>query len=381
MKPLLSKLPVSHTTIFTVMSELANQYQALNLSQGFPDFPVDPELITLVSKAMKSGKNQYSPMAGLMQLRERIAEKVANSYGYTYHPETEITITSGATQALFTCIAAFIHPKDEVIIFEPAYDCYEPSIRLFGGVTIPIQLSYPNYTIDWDQVAEAITPKTRMIIINTPHNPSGTTMSSEDMAHLEKLVATNNIIVLSDEVYEHIIFDSTVHQSVARYPSLASRSFIIGSFGKTFHVTGWKTGYCLAPSALMKEFRKVHQYNVFSGNHPIQAAIAQYLETPSHYLSLPDFYQHKRDLFLSLLKGSSFTHVPATGTYFQLLEYSAITNENDLEFAKRLTKEYKIASIPISVFNSSKQDDKVLRFCFAKSDETLKRAAEVLHTV
>ncbi|MFL1894529.1 methionine aminotransferase [Aquimarina sp. 2-A2] len=377
----LSKLPASQTTIFTRMSNLAHEHQAINLSQGFPDFPVDPQLIELVSNAMKAGKNQYSPMAGLIQLRERITEKTATAYGYTYHPETEITITSGATQAIFSCIAAFIHPQDEVIIFEPAYDCYEPSITLFGGKTIPIQLSYPNYTIDWKMVANSVTPKTRMIIINTPHNPSGTVWSPEDMVQLEKLVADTNILILSDEVYEHIIFDNIAHQSVARYPNLASRSFIVGSFGKTFHVTGWKTGYCLAPSELMKEFRKVHQYNVFSGNHPVQEAIARYLENPSHYLSLPHFYQQKRDLFLSLLEGSSFKMNPTSGTYFQLLDYTAITEEGDVGFAERLTKEHKIASIPISVFNTSKQDDKVLRFCFAKTDDTLKRAAEILQTI
>ncbi len=373
-----SKLPDVSTTIFTVMSKMAAAYNAINLSQGFPNFDVSPKLIDLVRMAMQKGHNQYAPMAGLLSLREIIAEKTANLYSKIYHPESEVTITVGATQAIFTIIATFIHPEDEVIVFKPAYDSYEPTIKLFGGTVVPIQLSTPSFKPNWEEVAKKITDKTRMVIINSPHNPSGTIWAKEDMLQLEKLLMDTNIILLSDEVYEHIIFDKERHQSAALFPGLAERAFITASFGKTFHVTGWKTGYCLAPKSLMIEFRKVHQFNVFCGNHPMQYALNKYLRTPENYLSLPDFYQEKRDLFLSLLKDSRFTYTPAAGTYFQLLEYSSISDEGDVGFAKRLTKEHKIASIPISVFNINQQDDKVLRFCFAKTNDTLKRAADIL---
>ncbi len=373
-----SKLPEVSTTIFTVMSKMANEYNAMNLSQGFPNFEANPELINLVTYAMHKGYNQYAPMPGLLSLRDIIAEKTNSLHASNYHPETEVTVTSGATQAIFTIIATCIHPGDEVIIFKPAYDCYEPSIELFGGTIVPIQLKTPNFTVDWKEVEEKITPKTKMVIINTPHNPSGSVFSKEDMLQLEKLLRDTNIILLSDEVYEHIIFDTIEHQSAARFPGLVERAFITASFGKTFHTTGWKIGYCLAPKELMAEFRKVHQFNVFCSNHPMQYALAEYLKNPENYLLLSDFYQEKRDLFLSCIKDSRFTFTPAAGTYFQLLNYAEITNEGDVAFAERLTKEHHIASIPVSVFNLDRQDNKVLRFCFAKTDDTLKRAGEIL---
>ncbi len=373
-----SKLPEVSTTIFTVMSRMANQYGAINLSQGFPNFEANPKLVNLVTQAMQKGYNQYAPMPGLLSLREIIAEKTNALYACNYHPETDITITSGATQAIFTIISAFINPGDEVIVFKPAYDSYEPSIELFGGTIVPIQLKTPDFTVDWAEVAAKITSKTKMVIINTPHNPSGSVLSKEDMLQLEKLLKDTNIILLSDEVYEHIIFDGQQHQSAARFPRLAERTFITASFGKTFHTTGWKMGYCLAPAELMAEFRKVHQFNVFCSNHPMQYALAEYLKTPENYLSLPNFYQEKRDLFLSMIKDSRFIYTPAAGTYFQVLNYAKITDEGDIAFAERLTKEHKIASIPVSVFNLNKQDNKVLRFCFAKTEDTLKKAAEIL---
>ncbi|WP_299433268.1 methionine aminotransferase [uncultured Aquimarina sp.] len=381
MRNIHSKLPNVSTTIFTVMSKLASEHQAINLSQGFPNFGGDQHLINLVSNAMNNGYNQYAPMPGLLSLREVIVEKTNTLYKSNYHPESDITITSGATQAIFTIISAFVNTGDEVIIFKPAYDSYEPSIELFGGTVIPIQLLAPDYSIDWKEVARKITSKTKMIIINTPHNPTGTILSKQDMFQLEILLKDTDIILLSDEVYEHIIFNGQEHQSIARFPGLAERAFITASFGKTFHTTGWKMGYCLAPKDLMAEFRKVHQFNVFCSNHPMQQALAEYLKTPEHYLSLPDFYQEKRDLFLSLIKDSRFSYIPAAGTYFQLLEYAAITDEGDVAFAERLTKEHKIASIPVSVFNMNQQDDKVLRFCFAKTEDTLKRAAEILCSI
>lgn len=378
MKNIRTKLPNVATTIFTIMSKMANEYEAINLSQGFPNFEADHKLTNLVTKAMQKGCNQYAPMPGLVSLRDIIAKKTNGLYGSAYHPETEVTVTSGATQAIFTIIAAFIQPGDEVIVFKPAYDSYEPSIELFGGVVVPIQLSAPNFNIAWKEVASKITSKTKMVIINTPHNPSGTILSKKDMLQLEGLLKGTDIILLSDEVYEHIIFDHKEHQSAARFSDLRMRSFITASFGKTFHTTGWKMGYCLAPKDLMEEFRKVHQFNVFCSNHPMQYALAEYLKTPKNYQELPSFYQSKRDLFLSLVKESRFTYTPASGTYFQLLNYSSITDESDVIFSERLTKDYKIASIPVSVFNLNQQDDKVLRFCFAKTDDTLKRAAEIL---
>ena len=379
--PYQSKLPTVPTSIFAVMSQLAVKENALNLSQGFPDFKSDEKLIKLVNNAMVNGKNQYAPMPGIFSLREAIAEKTENLYGVSYNPDTEITITAGATQAIFTVIAATIQKGDEVIIFKPAYDCYEPSIELFGGKTIAVQLNPEEFSINWQEVKNLITDKTKMIIINTPHNPSGRVLSQKDMLQLEALLKNTDILLLSDEVYEHIIFDREKHQSAALYPALVERTFIIASFGKTFHNTGWKMGYCIAPTELTKEFRKVHQFNVFSVHHPTQVALAEYLKTPSNYLKLGNFYQHKRDLFLSLIKDSRFEFKPSKGTYFQLLNFKNITDESDFDFAVRLTKEQKIASIPISVFNENKFDSKVLRFCFAKTDDTLKKAAEIINRI
>lgn len=373
-----SKLPAVKTSIFSIMSGLAAKENALNLSQGFPNFESDLKLIELVNKAMVNGKNQYAPMPGILSLREVIAEKMFNLYGVSYNPQTEITITAGATQAIFTAIAATVHQDDEVIIFKPAYDCYEPTIELFGGKTISVQLNPEDFTIDWQKVKGLITDKTKMIIINSPHNPSGRILSKSDMQQLEAFLKNTNILLLSDEVYEHIIFDGEKHQSAALFPALAERAFITASFGKTFHNTGWKVGYCIAPAKLTEEFRKVHQFNVFSVNHPTQVALAEYLKNPNHYLELGSFYQQKRELFLSLLKDSRFNFIPSKGTYFQLLNFSKITNESDIDFAIKLTKEQKIASVPISVFNEAGLDTKVLRFCFAKTDETLKKAAEIL---
>lgn len=376
-----SKLPNVGTSIFTVMSALANEHNALNLSQGFPNFKSDQTLIDLVTNAMNSGYNQYAPMAGNLELRVAITNKFEKLYNTTYHPDYEITVTAGATQAIFTIISTFVKPNDEVIIFNPAYDCYGPAIELHGGKTISVQLEAPFYKVDWEEVSQKITSKTKMIIINTPHNPSGTIFSKDDMLKLETLLKGTNIILLSDEVYEHIIFDDEKHQSACLFPDLKSRSFIVASFGKTFHNTGWKLGYCCAPKELMDEFKKVHQFNVFCVNHPTQKALADYLQEANHYLELSEFYQRKRDLFLNLIKDSRFKFIPAQGTYFQGLDYSNITMENDVDFAKHLTIEHKIASIPLSIFNTGNLDKKILRFCFAKTDETLKAAAEILNKV
>lgn len=376
-----SKLPHVGTTIFTVMSTLAQQHNALNLSQGFPNFKSDQKLIDLVTNAMNSGYNQYAPMAGNLELRVAITNKFEKLYNISYHPDSEITVTAGATQAIFTIISAFIKPEDEVLIFRPAYDCYEPAIALNGGKTISVQLEAPHYQVDWTAVAKKINSKTKMVVINTPQNPSGTIFSEEDMLKLQDLLKGTDIILLSDEVYEHIIFDDKNHQSVCMFPDLKSRSFVVASFGKTFHNTGWKLGYCCAPKELMAEFQKVHQFNVFCVNHPMQKALADYLQDPNHYLQLSTFYQRKRDLFLSLIKDSRFKFTPAEGAYFQILDYSNITMENDVDFAKRLTIDHKIAAIPLSVFNTDNLDNKVLRFCFAKTDDTLKQAADILNSI
>jgi methionine aminotransferase len=376
-----SKLPDASTSIFAVMSKLSHEEKALNLSQGYPDFPSSPKLIELVHKAMKEGYNQYAPMPGIYALREAISDKIETLYGTQYDPETEVTVTAGATQAIFTIITALIQKDDEVIIFAPAYDCYDPAIRLNGGKTVELELKAPDYKVDWEQVKASISEKTRMIIINTPHNPTGTILSREDMLKLEELVKETKIMILSDEVYEHLIYDGFEHQSIARFSGLAERSFLVASFGKTFHNTGWKMGYCAGPSALMTEFRKVHQFNVFSVNHPIQKALATYLEDKEHYLSLPKFFQAKRDLFLNAIKNSKFSFIPSSGTYFQLLDFSSISGENDMELAKKWTRERKLASIPVSAFYIQGTDHKVLRFCFAKSDETLLKGAEILNAI
>jgi len=373
-----TKLPKVGTTIFTIMSKLAAEHNAINLAQGFPNFNCSEDLIVLVNKYMKKGFNQYAPMQGIMPLREEIAKKTEEIYSAKYNPDTEITITAGGTQALYTAITAVVKEGDEVILFGPAYDSYQPAIELNGGRAIYLHL---NYNIDWEAVKKVINYRTKMIIINTPHNPTGAILTANDMAKLEKLVKNTDILILSDEVYEHILFDDYEHQSVARFPKLAERSFIVSSFGKTYHTTGWKMGYCLAPKNLMAEFRKVHQFMVFSTNTPIQYALAEYLKNKDEYLDLSKFYQKKRDYFCKLLKGSKWVFTPALGTYFQLLSYKNISKEKDTDYAITLTKEYRIASIPVSVFYNVPVDNKLLRFCFAKDDETLEKAAEILHKI
>ncbi|MCF8278623.1 MAG: methionine aminotransferase [Flavobacteriales bacterium] len=373
-----SKLPKQGTTIFTVMSGLAREHGAVNLSQGFPDFSIPDRLVELTHAYMRKGWNQYSPMQGVPALRNKLAEKVEQLYSANYDPETEITVTAGATQAIFTAISAFVNEGDEVIIFEPAYDCYVPAIEIHGGKPAYVQMNLSGELIDWEKVKRLINQRTRMIIINTPHNPSGRVMTAADMMKLQKLTDNTDIIILSDEVYEHIIFDGMEHQSVARYPKLAERSIIVSSFGKTYHNTGWKIGHVMAPAELMKEFRKVHQFNVFSVNTPAQHALAEFLDDREHYLELGAFYQEKRDTFKRLLQGSNFKIRPSEGTYFQLLDYSKISEEKDTDYAIRLTKEVGVASIPVSVFYHEKNTDKFLRFCFAKEDETLEKAAEKL---
>lgn len=376
-----SRLPKLGTTIFTVMSKLAQENQAINLSQGFPDFETDPKLIDSFYKAMKSGNNQYAPMQGLISLRETIAAKTKKAYNIEYNPETEINITSGGTEAIYSAIAAFVREGDEVLIFTPAYDCYDPAVILSGGKSIFVELQYPDFSINWKEVKKLVNRRTRMIIINTPHNPSGSVLKKSDLKELEKITKNTEIIVLSDEVYEHIIFDKENHQSVCLFPGLAERSILVYSFGKMFHITGWKMGYVLAPANLMVEFRKAHQFIVFSSNTPAQVAFHEYMKDESHYLELGNFYQEKRDYFIKGLKGSRFSFTPAAGTYFQLLNYSKISKEKDTDFAIRLTKENKIASIPVSVFYNREVDNKVLRFCFAKKKETLDKALEILQKV
>lgn len=376
-----SKLPNVGTTIFSVMSKLAADHGAINLSQGFPDFNCHEELISLVNKYMKSGNNQYAPMPGLIGLREIIAQKTEELYNAKYNPETEITVTSGATQAIYTAITAVVREGDEVIVFEPAYDCYQPAIELNGGKTVYLQLKAPGYHIDWEEVKKVINHRTKMIIINTPHNPTGSILSVADLEQLQKLTRDTDIMIISDEVYEHIIFDKHRHESVARYPLLAERSFIISSFGKTFHTTGWKIGYCLAPQNLMAEFRKVHQFLVFASNTPIQFALTEFLKQRGQYLELGDFYQQKRDYFIKQISNPGFTFTPAAGTYFQLLNYDKISREKDTDFAVRLTKEFGLASIPVSVFYHEGTDHHVLRFCFAKKEETLEKAAAIINKI
>jgi methionine aminotransferase len=380
-RPIASKLPNVGTTIFTVMSRLAQEHNAINLSQGFPDFDCAKELRDLVAKYINAGLNQYPPMAGIPQLRERVAQKVESLYGAKYDVENEVTIVPGATYGIYTAISALVRPGDEVILFEPAYDSYAPAVEVNGGVPVYVQLRYPDYGIDWQQVQRAITPKTRAIIINTPNNPTASVLSGEDMRMLEGLLRGTGIVVVSDEVYEHIVFDGHQHQSVARFPGLAERSFVVSSFGKTYHVTGWKMGYVLAPKELMAEFRKVHQFNVFVTNGPLQYALAEFMEKPDAYLSLAAFYQKKRDFFLQGLRGSRFKPLPSRGTFFQNLAYDAVSDEKDTDLAIRLTKEKGIASIPVSVFYREPPPHKVLRFCFAKSEETLARGAEILRKI
>ncbi|WP_297690770.1 methionine aminotransferase [uncultured Eudoraea sp.] len=376
-----SKLPELPESIFTTMSRLAKEHDAINISQGFPNFEPDPVLIELVAKAMKDGYNQYAPLGGIYPLKEVIAEKISLLYGTNYHPQSEITLTVGATQAIFTAISAMVWPGDEVIVLKPAYDCYEPAIKTNGGIPVLIQLRGKDYAIDWDVFKAHLNDKTRMVIINTPHNPSGMVFSSSDMLQLQSCLKDTNIILLSDEVYEHIVFDSNTHESASKYPDLASRSFVCASFGKTFHATGWKMGYCAAPAELMKEFQKIHEFNVFCVNHPFQRALAEYLKEPARYLDLGRFYQEKRDLFLTAIQNSRFKFTPTQGTYFQLLDFSEISDESDVAFSERLTKEFGIATIPISVFNRDLVDNKQIRICFAKTPETLLKAAEIITAI
>lgn len=375
---MISKLPNVGTTIFTVMSTLAATHKAINLSQGFPDYDCSDELKTMVNEAMQQGHNQYAPMPGLMPLRSAIAEKISRLYQQSIDPDTEITITPGGTYAIFTAIATCIHPGDEVIIFEPAYDSYIPNVLVNGGVPILISLSFPDYRINWAEVRSKITPRTKMIMLNTPHNPTGSILQENDIQELEKLVAEFNLLVLSDEVYEHLIFDGATHHSILRYPAIYRNSFVTFSFGKVFHNTGWKMGYCVAPEHLMKEYRKVHQYLCFSVNTPMQYGLAKFLETPSHYLELPAFYQQKRDYFLQLMKDTRFTPLSSEGSYFQLMKYDRISEEGDKDFAIRMTKEFGVAVIPVSAFYQDGKDDHVIRFCFAKKKATLEQAAAKL---
>ena len=375
-----SKLPKVGPTIFSVMSTLATEHNAINLSQGFPNFEPDLELISLANQYMKKGMNQYAPMHGIFPLRERIAEKIETLYGARYNPETEINITSGGTEAIYVAITSMIKENDEVIVFEPAYDCYGPTIELAGGVPIYIPLEAPDFSIDWENVKKMISHRTKMIIINSPQNPAGSVLSKNDMLELEKITSKSDIVIISDEVYEHIIFDGLLHESVTQYPKLAERSFVIFSFGKTYHTTGWKMGYCLAPENLMTEFRRVHQFVVFSSTTFIQYALADYIKN-KNYSELPAFYQEKRDYFLKLIAGSKFKLKPASGSYFQCLDFSAITRESDYDFAVRLTKEKQIASIPVSSFYNAKKDNHLLRFCFAKTNGVLEKAAEILCSI
>lgn len=378
-----SRLPAVGTTVFTLMSALATEHGAVNLGQGFPDFGCDPKLLDMVNDAMRAGLNQYPPMAGAAPLREAIAAKIATLYGHAYDANTEITVTAGATQGIITAILCAVHPGDEVIVIEPAYDSYRPSIQLAGGVPVTVQmrLGEAGYSVPWDQIAAAVTPRTRMIVINTPHNPTGSILRAADLDALAGIVAGTDILVLSDEVYEHMVYDGEQHASVSRHPVLAERAFVVSSFGKTYHVTGWKVGYVAAPAGLTAEFRKVHQYNVFTVNTPMQHGLAGYMRDPAPYVELPAFYQRKRDLFRAGLEGSRFTLLPADGTYFQCVRYDGVSDLGESEFAQWLTREIKVAAIPVSAFYSTPKESGIVRFCFAKQDETLKLALERLAKV
>ena len=378
--PLVSRLPQVGTTVFTQMSQLALEHDAVNLGQGFPDFACDPKLVELVAEAMRAGHNQYAPMTGMPVLRQAIAAKIEATYGHRYDANTEITITVGASQAIHTAILAVVHPGDEVIVIEPAYDCYAPAIALAGGVVAPVAMRFDEagFSVPWDEVAAAVTPRTRMIVVNTPHNPTGTILRQADLDALAAIVDGTSILVLSDEVYEHMVYDGEPHASVSRDPRLAERAFVVSSFGKAFHVTGWKIGHVAAPAALMTEFRKVHQYNVFCVTAPMQHAIAAYLQDPAPWRDLPAFYQAKRDLFRAGLAGSRFTLLPSDGTYFQCVRYDAVSDLSEADFARWLTTEIKVAAIPVSAFYGQPKESRVVRFCFAKKDETLQLALERL---
>ncbi|WP_343742368.1 pyridoxal phosphate-dependent aminotransferase [Herbaspirillum huttiense] len=377
---IVTKLPKVGTTIFTVMSALASEKGAVNLGQGFPDFHCDPALVDAVTRAMQDGLNQYPPMAGVLPLREAIADKVERLYGHRYDPVSEITVTAGATQGILTSVLCAVHPGDEVIVIEPVYDCYVPAIELAGGVPVFVQMEVgaAGYSISWDKVRAAVTPKTRMIMVNTPHNPTGSVMRASDVAALADIVRGTDILILSDEVYEHMVFDGQPHESLARHPELAERSFINSSFGKTYHVTGWKVGYVAAPAALTAEFRKVHQFNVFTVNTPVQYGLAEYMKNPAPYLDLPAFYQRKRDLFRAGLANTRFELLPSQGTYFQCVKYDAISDQSEADFCKWLTSEIGVAAIPVSAFYNTPRESGIVRFCFAKKDETLQLALDRL---
>ena len=373
-----SKLPHIGTTIFTVMSALSVKHNAINLGQGFPDFPMNEKLTSLVNEAMKSGHNQYVHMCGLPLLRERIAEKVNEDYNAKVNPETDITITPGGTYAIYTAFTTILQPGDEVILFEPAYDSYIPNIEINGGVAISIPLEYPDYSINWDRVKEKVNGKTKAIIINTPHNPTGSVLSTEDIEQLRSIVSGTGIFIISDEVYEHLIFDNKKHLSILRYPDLLERCFVCFSFGKVYHCTGWKMGYCIAPEAMMKEFRKVHQFNCFTCNSPVQFALAQFLTEKNQYRELGVFLQSKRDYFKKLMEQTKLKPLPSYGSYFQLYDYSEVSDEKENDFAIRLTQDAGVATIPVSAFYKTPVDHKVLRFCFAKKESTLEEAVERL---
>ena len=379
--PLGSRLPAVGTTIFTIMSRLAQECRAINLSQGFPDFNAEDVLFERVAHWMRTGHNQYPPMAGCLPLREAVAAKIETLYGTRYDVEAEITITAGATQALFTAVAACVHPGDEVIVFEPVYDSYVPSIELAGGKAVRLRLAAPDYRPDWTAVAAAITPRTRMIMINTPHNPTATVWQRTDLDRLAELVRGTGIVIVADEVYEHIVFDGVAHASCAAHAELAERSFVVSSFGKTYHITGWKVGYVVAPRELMAEFRKVHQFNVFTVNTPVQLALADYMADASRHAGLAAFYQAKRDFFRNALAGSRFELLPSRGTYFQLARYDAISDLGDTAFCEYLTREVGVAAIPVSAFFADGHDDKVVRFCFAKNEATLAAACDKLNAI
>lgn len=376
-----SKLPNVGTTIFTEMSVLAQQHNAINLGQGFPDFMMSTELTGLVSKAMEQGNNQYVHMNGLPALRERLAEKVQNLYGNTISANDEITVTPGGTYAIYTAFTTILQKGDEVIIFEPAYDSYIPNIEINGATTVPIELKFPDYHIDWDEVKQKINSHTKAIIINSPHNPTGSLLSENDLQQLSEITEGTDIFIISDEVYEHLVFDGKNHTSVLQFPELYKRSFVCFSFGKTYHCTGWKMGYCIAPPALMAEFRKVHQFNCFTCNSPVQFALAEFLQQEKKYLELGKFLGNKKDFFLEAMKPTPFQPLPSYGSYFQLYSYDGLSEETEKEFAIRLIKEYGVATIPVSAFYQSKKDNKVLRFCFAKKEETLAEAAKRLINV
>ena len=376
-----SKLPDVGTSVFTIMSALATQQKAINLGQGFPDFPMPAELVALVNEAMKNNFNQYAPMQGYMPLREVLAEKVSKLYGATVNPDIQITITPGGTYAIYTSLTTVLQPGDEVIVFEPAYDSYIPNIVSNGAIPIRIDLKFPEYKIDWAEVKKRITPRTRMIMLNSPHNPTGAVLAREDIAQLQAIVKDTNILLLSDEVYEHIVFDGIPHQSILRYPDLLERSFVCFSFGKVYHCTGWKLGYCIAGAELMKEFRKLHQFNCFSCHTPSQVALSAYLQNADSYLSLAPFLQQKRDYFQRLMQQTRFTPLPSYGSYFQCYTYERISNEGDKELAVRITKEYGVATIPVSAFYQSGTDNKVIRFCFAKKEDTIAAAVERLVSI